>query len=160
MTAPVRTNYRDHNPVKVAEFIRDNDLEGLYLTPYYCPAGKLTIGFGHTGADVQEGMRIDEHHAWILLIADCERHAAAFAPYVQVPVSEAQYIALTSLVFNVGVNYVVKNCPKLMSALNRGDYAACAHEFLDIIKAGGKVLPGLVKRRRLEATLMREEIAP
>ena len=53
----------------------------------------------------------------------------------------------------MGVSYVVHQCPRLMRALNAGDAEACAHEFLDINRAGGKVLAGLTERRRAEAKL-------
>ena len=62
-------------------------------------------------------------------------------------------MALVSLAFNVGVSYVVHQCPKLMRALNAGDVEQAAHQFLDITKAGGKELPGLVRRRKSEAKL-------
>ncbi|MDO5531446.1 lysozyme [Sutterella sp.] len=152
----MKAEYSSFSPEVIAQFIKDENLEGFSAEAYRCPAGVLTIGYGHTGVDVVEGMQLDEHHAWILLIADCERTAKAFAPYVKVPVSETQYIALTSLAFNVGVSYVTRRCPRLMSALNRGAYQACADEFLDITRAGGRVLPGLVRRRQLEAALMRQ----
>lgn len=60
--------------------------------------------------------------------------------------------------FNVGVSYVVHQCPRLMRALNAGDCEACANEFLDIVKANGVTLPGLVKRRREEAKLFLSEV--
>ena len=77
----------------------------------------------------------------------------ALAPFVNVHVTEGQYVALVSLAFNVGASYVVHNCPRLMRALNAGDVEQAAHQLLDITKAGGKELPGLVRRRKSEAKL-------
>ena len=44
--------------------------EGLHTNAYKCPAGKLTIGYGHTGKDVSEGMTISEKQAEQYLISD------------------------------------------------------------------------------------------
>ncbi len=127
-------------------------MEGFRATAYRCPAGVLTIGYGHTG-DVADDMGpITHHEAEVLLEADLERFKAELAPHVKVPVSEEQYIALLSLAYNIGVPALVKKCPRLMAALNRADYETAASEFLDITSGG---IPGLVKRRAREAALMR-----
>ena len=132
--------------------------EGCRLTAYLCPAGVPTICYGHTGPEVRKGMTITQAEADELLRKDVERHVHDFSRYVNVPVTENQFIALTSLVFNCGVSYVVHQCPRLMRSLNAGDVEACAHEFLDINRAGGKVLAGLTERRRAEAKLFLSEV--
>ena len=132
--------------------------EGCRLTAYLCPAGVPTIGYGHTGPEVRKGMTITQAEADELLRKDVERRVHDFSQYVNVPVTGNQFIALTSLVFNCGVSYVVHQCPRLMRALNTGDAEACAHEFLDINRAGGKVLAGLTERRRAEAKLFLSEV--
>lgn len=132
--------------------------EGCRLTAYLCPSGVPTIGYGHTGPEVRKGMTITQAEADELLRKDVERHVHDFSRYVNVPVTENQFIALTSLVFNCGVSYVVHQCPRLMRSLNAGDVEACAHEFLDINRAGGKVLAGLTERRRAEAILFLSEV--
>lgn len=144
-------SYGSYSAELAADFIAE--FEGLRLTAYHCPAGRLTIGYGHTGADVHEGMTITKEEARALLIRDIEKHRDAFARYVNVNVTAGQFIALTSLVFNVGVGYVTHKCPKLMRALNSKRWEACADEFLDIVKSNGKVLPGLVRRREAESDL-------
>ena len=93
-----------------------------------------------------------------MLREDVEEVKRGLAPFVNVHVTEGQFVALVSLAFNVGVSYVVHQCPKLMRALNAGDAEACAHEFLDINRAGGKVLAGLTERRRAEAKLFLSEV--
>ena len=132
--------------------------EGCRLTAYLCPAGVPTIGYGHTGPEVRKGMTITQAEADELLRKEVDRHVHDFSRYVNVPVTENQFIALTSLVFNCGVSYVVHQCPRLMRSLNAGDVEACAHEFLDINRAGGKVLAGLTERRRAEAKLFLSEV--
>lgn len=131
--------------------------EGCRLTAYVCPAGIWTIGIGHTG-DVKAGDTVTPDEAAQLFDDDCCAVIQQLAPYVNVPVTEGQFIALLSLAFNVGAGYVVHNCPRLMRALNAGDCEACANEFLDIVKANGVTMPGLVKRRREEAKLFLSEV--
>lgn len=126
--------------------------EGCKLTAYKCPAGIWTIGCGHT-KDVTEHDEITYEQSRKMLREDIEEVKRGLAPFVNVHVTEGQYVALVSLAFNVGASYVVHNCPRLMRALNAGDVEQAAHQFLDITKAGGKELPGLVRRRKSEAKL-------
>lgn len=139
-------------PVKLAaDFIEQ--WEGFRETAYLCPAGVLTIGFGHTGPDVKEGRVVTYKEAYAMLIEDLKRYASGLAPWVNVKVTEGQYVALMSLAYNIGVDGVVYKCPKLMRAVNAGDVEEAASQFLDVNKANGKVLPGLTRRRQAEAKL-------
>ena len=138
-----------------ADFIEQ--WEGCRLEAYRCPAGILTIGVGHTDG-VKEGDVISYEQSRLFLYADIKQVMRGLAPYVNVSVTKGQFVALVSLAFNVGVSYVVRKCPKLMRALNAGDVEACAHEFLDITRAGGVVLNGLARRRKAEARLFLGEI--
>ncbi len=126
--------------------------EGCKLVAYKCPADIWTIGVGHT-KDVTEHDEITYEQARELLRQDVEEVKRGLAPFVNVHVTEGQFVALVSLAFNVGVSYVVHQCPRLMRSLNAGDVEQAAHQFLDITKAGGKELPGLVRRRKSEAKL-------
>ena len=126
--------------------------EGCRLTAYKCPAGVWTIGVGHT-QDVTEHDEITYEQSREMLREDIEEVKRGLAPFVNVHVTEGQFVALVSLAFNVGVSYVVHQCPRLMRSLNAGDVEQAAHQFLDITKAGGKELPGLVRRRKSEAKL-------
>lgn len=143
-------SYGSWKPEEAADFIAS--WEGCELTAYRCPAGIWTVGYGHT-AGVTEGMRVTEEEARWLLVEDIAETQKRLAPYVNAKVSRGQFVALTSLAFNVGPGYLTTKCPKLMRALNCGDVEEAAHQFLDIVKAGGQVLPGLVKRRKAEAAL-------
>ena len=125
--------------------------EGFRACAYRCPAGVMTIGYGHTGG-VKEGDVVTAYEAEALLLEDLQSTAERLAPYIHVLVSEGQFIALTSLAFNLGVQGMVRKCPRLMAALNCADYEKAADEFLDITSGG---IPGLVKRRAREAALMR-----
>lgn len=139
-------------PVELAaDFIEQ--WEGFRETAYRCPAGVLTIGFGHTGADVKEGQVVTYKEAYATLIEDLKRYASGLASWVNVKVTEGQFIALMSLAYNIGVDGVVHKCPKLLRAVKTGDAEEAARQFLDVNKAKGKVLPGLTRRRRAEADL-------
>ena len=143
-------NWGAYNAAIAADFIARH--EGFRAEAYKCPAGVWTIGYGHT-AGVKEGDTIDEVKACELLVQDLAVCAREFARWVNRPVTEGQYVALLSLIYNVGVSHVVHKCPKLMRALNTQNDEACADEFLDITTAGGVELPGLVKRRQAEHDL-------
>lgn len=144
-------------PVELAaDFIEQ--WEGFRERAYRCPAGVLTIGFGHTGTDVHEGDTITYHEAYDLLVEDLKRYCAGLARWVNVKVTANQFVALLSLAYNIGVDGVVHKCPKLLRALNAEDFDGAARQFLDVTKANGKVLPGLTRRRKAEAELfLREE---
>lgn len=143
-------NFGEYSAEVAMDFIEA--WEGCRLQAYKCPAGVWTIGVGHT-KDVTEHDEITYEQSRELLRKDIEAVVKALAPFVNVHVTEGQYVALVSLAFNVGASYVVHNCPRLMRALNAGDVEQAAHQFLDITKAGGKELPGLVRRRKSEAKL-------
>ena len=142
--------YASYPPELAADFIEQ--WEGFRERTYRCPAGKLTVGFGHT-ENVKEGDTVTYTEAYKMLVEDVRRYVDGMSRWVNVPVTEGQFIALTSLAFNVGTDYVVHKCPKLMRALNTGNTEECARQFLDITKCDGKVLPGLVRRRQAEAKL-------
>lgn len=125
--------------------------EGLRLAAYYCPAGKLTVGYGHTGPDVSEGMTITEAEAQKLLEADLEWAGRTVEKEVTVPLNDNQFSALASLVYNIGPGAFAKST--LLRVLNEGNYLAAADEFLKWRKSGGKVLAGLEKRRAAERGL-------
>lgn len=148
-------NFSEYSVDLAADFIEA--WEGCRLTAYKCPAGIWTIGVGHT-KDVTEHDEITYEQSREMLREDIEEVKRGLAPFVNVHVTEGQFVALVSLAFNVGVSYVVHQCPRLMRALNAGDCEACANEFLDIVKANGVTLPGLVKRRREEAKLFLSEV--
>ena len=140
--------FLSYDPCLALDFIRNE--EGCELHSYLCPAGKRTIGYGHTQG-VTEGMAISQAHAEDLLRADVIDCAERMASYIKAPVTKWQYIALVSLSFNVGD--LRRKAPKLLHYLNAGQEDKAAHEFLDICRAGGKVVPGLKARREKEAKM-------
>lgn len=140
--------------------IRDRALEiikaaeGLRLTAYRCPAGVWTIGYGHTG-DVREGQTITAHQADAILDVDLdhfERAVDRLAPGA----NANQRGALVSLAFNIGVKALEGSA--LLRLHRAGDHVGAAVAFSRWVRGGGKVLPGLVKRRAAEAALYLEPV--
>lgn len=132
--------------------------EGLFLTAYRCPAGVLTIGYGHTSAEaptVYPGMKITEQQADEILINDLTLvYEPAVRKLVKVPLTQNQFDVLVSFAFNCGVEALKKST--LLRKLNAGDYAAVPAELMRWTKANGKELKGLVRRRRAEAAMWRD----
>lgn len=125
--------------------------EGCKLKAYLCPANVLTIGYGHTGSDVKAGMVITQAEAERLLLKDLDRFCAAVQRLVTVSLSDNQFAALVSLCFNIGEGAFGKST--LLRKLNAKDIIGATQEFPKWNKGGGKVLPGLVKRREDEQHL-------
>lgn len=131
------------------------EFEGLSLTAYKCPAGIWTIGYGSTGDRVYPGMQIDKSYAERMLLEDLLRFEKGVESLVRVPLSQGAYDALVSFSFNLGVGALSRST--LLKKLNSGDYSGAADEFLRWNKAGGRVLKGLVRRRKAERNLFLTE---
>jgi len=132
--------------------------EGKRLTAYLCPAGVWTIGYGHTtGAgspSVSKGMKITEAEADAILKRDLGAFERGVMNAVKVPLTQGQFDALVSFAFNCGIGALKKST--LLRKLNAGAYDAVPAELMKWTRGGGKVLPGLVRRRREEAALWRD----
>jgi len=126
------------------------EFEGLRLKAYRCPAGVLTIGYGHTGG-VREGQVITEAEAEELLKKDLLIFERGVKNYVKVPLTDNQFSALVSFAYNVGLGAFGKST--LLRKINSRDYNGAAAEFARWNRGGGKILPGLVRRREAEKAL-------
>lgn len=124
--------------------------EGLRLQAYLCAAGVWTVGYGHT-AGVHPGDRVTEVEAGRLLRQDVAESERTVRRYVRVPLSQPRFDALVSFVFNLGAGNF--RTSTLLKKLNAGDISGAAEEFLRWVKAGGRPLPGLVRRREAEKAL-------
>ena len=124
--------------------------EGLYLKAYSCPAGVPTIGYGHT-AGVAMGQSITQQQADDYLRRDVRQFERAVSRLVRVPLTQGQFDALVSFAFNLGEGALAQST--LLRLLNAGDYAGAAAQLDRWNKAGGRVLPGLVRRRAAERAL-------
>lgn len=125
--------------------------EGLRLKAYVCPAGILTIGYGHTGPDVLENQEIDATTATNLLERDLERFEDGVESIVRVYLTDNQFSALVCFAFNLGLGALAKST--LLKVLNEGQFSKAADELLKWNKARGLILPGLTRRRQAERIL-------
>lgn len=144
-----KQNERDLQPA--VELIKK--WEGLRLESYICPAGVPTIGYGHTGANVQMGMKITRADAEALLLSDLEKFARAVDMQIRVPLTNNQRCALISFAFNVGTGALMDST--LRKRLNNGEdpQRVAMEELPRWNKGDGKILEGLVRRRRDELDL-------
>ena len=125
--------------------------EGFRAKTYVCPAGKKTIGWGHTGSDVFEGQTITEKEAEEILRKDLIFAETSVIELVDRPLTQNQFDALVSFVFNVGRGNFSKST--LRKLLNSGDIKKASAEFDKWIYSNGSVLSGLVERRKREKAL-------
>ncbi|REF27770.1 lysozyme [Xenorhabdus cabanillasii] len=124
--------------------------EGLRLKAYPDPATGVepwTIGYGHTKG-VVPGQVITKQQAEVLLREDLNPIYAVLGQCVKVPLTQGQFDALCSLIFNVGIGNFIHST--LLKKLNQGDYQEAAQEFLKWDKVNGNKLPALFARRKSE----------
>ena len=124
--------------------------EALRLKPYKDVAGILTIGYGHVLINGEWWDEITPAFAEELLKNDLSIAERAVSELVTVGITQNQYDALVSFVFNVGVNAFKDST--LLRKINAGDESA-KDEFYRWKYAGGEVIAGLVNRREREREL-------
>ncbi len=127
--------------------------EGLRLTAYHDPASggdPWTIGYGHT-RDVQRGQTITKEQAEQFLREDLAWVETCIERNVVAPLTQGQYDALCSLIFNIGQAAFTKST--LMRLLNQRDYAGAAAQFERWNIAAGQVNLGLTNRRAAERAM-------
>lgn len=125
--------------------------EGCKLTAYKCSAGVNTIGFGNTyytnGNKVKIGDKITQDEANKLFLDLLPKYEKTVLDAIKVPLNQNQFDALVSFCWNCG------SSKTLFSLVNQKSEHVydwwCTHYVL----GGGKVLNGLVRRRKAEATL-------
>lgn len=125
--------------------------EGLRLKAYLDIGGVLTIGYGHTGADVKPNQTITLSEAEALLLKDLAKFEAGVEQLVRVPLNDNQFSALVAFSFNVGLN-AFKNST-LLKVLNAGNYDAVPDQLKLWCNVNGKRSVGLVNRRAAEIAL-------
>lgn len=130
--------------------------EGLVLRPYLCAAGVPTIGYGTTRYPDGQKVKLKDKPITIakaeeFFLYDVQEFCEGVEKNVLVELSDNQFGALVSFVYNVGIMAFINS--SLLRRLNAGDHELAAEEFLKWVHAGGKRLPGLVKRREAERSL-------
>lgn len=124
--------------------------EGMELEAYKCAAGVWTIGYGHI-KDVKEGDVITKAEADEMLVHEIEEYENYVNTAVTVPLSQCQFDAIVSWVFNLGNGNL--RASTMLKVINSGDHAGVPAQIKRWNKAGGKVLEGLIRRREAEALL-------
>ena len=135
------------------------EAEGFRDKPYRDAAGVWTVGFGHTSMagppDVVAGLEVTGEEAAQILARDVSVFASGVAKELVRPLTDGQFSALVSFAYNVGLaNFRGSG---VLKAVNAGDFEAVPRRLQLWVKAGGRVLPGLVKRRAAEAALFMQQ---
>ncbi len=126
--------------------------EGFSAVPYLCPAGYLTVGYGHVVKNPDAFRQpITEDEATEILVLDVEKAEKAVLRLITVPLSDGQFDALVSFTFNLGSGALQRST--LRRKINREDHVEVPAEFLRWVWAGGRKLKGLIRRREAEAAL-------
>jgi lysozyme len=130
--------------------------EGLRLKAYLDSANIPTIGYGSTknpftGVKVKMGDSISKETALSWLQEEIRFRTSAIKKLLKRNPTGNQLTAMTSLAYNIGLGAFQRSC--ILKNFNSGNIKAAADCFLLYNRAGGKVLPGLVKRRQLEKDL-------
>jgi lysozyme len=129
--------------------------EGCRLTAYQDSVGVWTIGYGLTSAagliKVTRGLKITQQQAEEYLVKSLVKYETAVMSLLKRPPTQNQFDAMVSFCYNVGPGNFAKS--SVLKHFNAGSNIAAASAFALWNKAGGKVLPGLVKRRKAESDL-------
>jgi lysozyme len=135
------------------DLIRES--EGFRRRAYRDAVGVWTIGYGHTSAagqpDVKAGDDISREEGEAILARDVAAFAEGVGRLVKRELSDAQFSALVSFAYNVGLGNFKSS--GVLRAVNEGDFGAVPQRLAMWNKASGRVLPGLVKRRAAEGAL-------
>jgi lysozyme len=150
---------------RVIEMVKHH--EGVRLRPYRCPALLWTVGVGHVidarhiGVKLEERKTLPIPDGWDrtlsmdevnkILSEDLGRFEAGVFRLCPNGLTLGRFGALVSFAFNVGLGNLQRSSIRMKH--NRGEYEEAAEAFMMWTKAGGKELPGLVKRRRDEKSL-------
>ena len=142
--------------------------EGVRTKPYRCPALLWTVGVGHVIDPAHAAVKYEERKSlpiptgWDrtltmdevdrILAQDLGRFERGVVRLCPAAVgNQGVFDALVSFAFNVGLGNLQRSSLRMKT--NRGELEEAADEFLKWTKAGGRVLPGLVKRRQDERAL-------
>ena len=131
--------------------------EGFRSEAYIDPTGTPTIGYGTTrikGQPVKLGMTCTKEEAETYLKNDLAEFEKAVNLFVKVELSQNQFDAIMSLVYNIGIGAFKRST--LLKKINSNDLVAT--EWMKWVYSKGKRLPGLVERREKELSLYFENL--
>jgi lysozyme len=122
--------------------------EALRLTAYKDIRGRWTIGYGHTGPEVHEGLVWTETQAENALANDILWASRVVNRLVVYPITQNEFDALVDFTYNVGAGDFASST--MLKDLNKGDIKNAALQFDLWDHAGGQVVAGLLRRRETE----------
>jgi lysozyme len=124
----------------------------ITVVPYVCPAGYWTIGYGHLCDKTHPP--IGEAEAEAYLADDLRIGLVAALKYCPVLALEPQHrlAAITDFAFNCGAGALQTST--LRRRINEKDWSEAGNQLLRWVNGGGRVLPGLVRRRQAERDLL------
>jgi lysozyme len=141
--------------------------EGVRFKPYRCPALLWTVGVGHVIDPKHIAVPLADRKAlpipdgWDrtltpdevdqILAADLRRFEQGVLRLCPAGLDQSRFDALVSFSFNVGLGNLQRSSIRMKH--NRGDFEGAAEAFMAWTKAGGRELPGLVKRRKDERAM-------
>jgi lysozyme len=124
--------------------------EGCHLTPYFCPAGVLTCGWGATGQGVIYGQSWTQEQADERLRNDAIRFLMG-AKLLIPNINGSTLSANADFAYNLGLGALRSST--LRKKLLAGDIEAAKFQIMRWDKAGGRVMRGLTRRRQAESNL-------
>jgi len=125
--------------------------EGFSPETYVCPAGYLTIGYGHVVQPGETFVTLTPEEGDALLARDLPRYENAVCRLIEVPLADPCFDALVSFAFNLGEGAL--SASTLRRLINAGRLEEAAPQFDRWVFAGARRLPGLVRRRAAERAL-------
>ena len=125
--------------------------EGFRSAVYICSGGHPTIGFGHKLLPHEKYLTISISYAEKLLVKDLIKAEKSVMNCITSHLTDNQFAALVSFTFNVGGAALQRS--SLRQKINYGNFIECNDEFPKWIYAGGRRIPGLIKRRNAERDL-------
>jgi len=129
------------------------EFEGFSATPYQCPAGRMTIAYGHSNTPSLKQVTVAE--ANIILDRDLTVLSVYLNQKIGVSLTQGQFDALCSLIYNWGAGKFYRS--KGLVLLNQGKYKLAAKEFFSkergVVNISGKFSNGLYRRRCAEFKL-------
>lgn len=118
---------------------------------YTCPAGYKTIGYGHLLLSTERYTELTSEQADEILYQDITLAEMAVLRLIRVKLTQYQFDMLTSFTFNLGGAALQSST--LRQKINRLEHHLVAKELMRWVYAGGKILPGLLRRRFIEGAI-------
>lgn len=125
--------------------------ESCSLDSYLDMVGVCTIGWGTTGPDIHMGLTWTQEDCDRMLMADLDHIQQRLRKHITLPITDNQFSACCSFTYNLGLGSFITST--LRNLINQNALLQAANEFPKWDHAGGREVPGLLKRRLEEQTL-------